>query len=81
MSETPPARSAEACPVCGAHQLTLLRFPRVDVRGVRPYDEIIGMGDPTADDPPGIGCLACGSEWTDLETFRQEQARGRGQLG
>ena len=76
MSSDPMAsipESAESCPRCGANRLTLLYFPRVDPRGVRPYDELLGMGDPAPDDPPGIGCLACGSECPDLETFRREK--------
>lgn len=64
------ARSQEKCPECGEHRLTLLYFPTTDARGVLPYDEIIGMGDPTPDTAPGIGCLACGAEWPDLEAFR-----------
>lgn len=66
-------RSAEACPRCGAHRLTLLRFPQVDVLGVRPYDELIGRGDAKAKTEPGIGCLACGAEWADLAAFRAER--------
>ncbi len=69
--------SAEKCPRCGAQRLTLLWYPRVDARGVRPYDEIIGMGDPAPDDPPGIGCLGCGAEWPDLAFFREEEAAPR----
>lgn len=65
------ARSREACPVCGEHRLTLLYFPDTTARGVMPYDELIGMGDPSADTAPGIGCLACGSEWPDLDAFRR----------
>ncbi len=64
-------RSKEACPVCGEHRLTLLYFPDTSARGVLPYDELIGMGDPSPDTPPGIGCLACGSEWSDLAAFRR----------
>ena len=67
------ARSAEACPVCGAHRLTLLYFPETSATGVRPYDELLGMGDAASDTPPGIGCLSCGSEWADLEEFRRAQ--------
>lgn len=74
MSEPGEARSGERCPECGAHRLTLLHFPGVDARGVRPYDELLGMGDPKADDPPGIGCLACGAEWPDLVAFQRAKA-------
>jgi hypothetical protein len=63
-------RSAEACPVCGAHRLTLLYFPDASVQSVRPLDELYGMGDKPADTLPGIGCLNCGSEWPSLEAFR-----------
>lgn len=70
------ARSEESCPVCGEHRLTLLHFPETSVTGVRPYDELYGMGDRQADTAPGIGCLACGSEWPDLAAFRI--ARGAG---
>jgi hypothetical protein len=76
MTDQESGRSAQACPECGAHQLTLLEFPSMDVRGVRPYDELIGMGDPRPDDPPGIGCLACGAEWPDLAAFRQATNEG-----
>lgn len=65
------ARSKEACPACGEYRLTLLYFPDTSARGVLPYDELIGMGDPSADTPPGIGCLACGLEWSDLAAFRR----------
>ena len=67
---TDATRSKEACPVCGEHRLTLLYFPDMSPRGVLPYDELIGLGDPRADTEPGIGCLACGSEWPDLAAFR-----------
>jgi hypothetical protein len=66
-------RSEEACPVCGQHRLTLLYFPETSLQGVQPYNELYGMGDKSADTPPGIGCLACGSEWPDIDAFRQAQ--------
>ena len=65
--------SREACPVCGAHALHLLYFPTVDLTGSRPFDELLGMGELKPDQPPGIGCEACGTEWPDLESFRQAQ--------
>ena len=78
MTDSPDeARSNESCPVCGEHRLTLLYFPATSARGVMPYDELIGMGDPTVETAPGIGCLACGSEWPDLAAFRRvKEARG-----
>ena len=70
---TAEERSAEACPVCGAHALHLLYFPEVDVIGVRQYDDMLGFGDAQASEPPGIGCQACGTEWPDLASFRAAQ--------
>ena len=67
------ARSAEACPVCGKHTLHLLYFPKVDVTGARQYDDMLGFGDVKPDDPPGIGCDSCGSEWPTLDDFRAAQ--------
>ncbi|MEO7119251.1 MAG: hypothetical protein ABIZ34_09810 [Candidatus Limnocylindrales bacterium] len=64
------ARSKEACPICGAHSLTLLRFPNVSTMGIQPYLEIIGMGEPTVEERPGIGCLTCNAEWDNLAAFR-----------
>ncbi len=75
MSDAEPQRSKEACPVCGAHELELLTFPSLDVSGPRPYDDIVGMGDVRANDPPGIGCRACGASWATLEEFREETSR------
>jgi len=69
-------RSGEACPVCGAHALHLLYFPTVDVTGARPYDDMLGFGDVKPDQPPAIGCEACGSEWPTLEAFRDAQMEG-----
>ncbi len=63
-------QSAEACPVCGQHTLHLLYFPTVDVTGARQYDDMLGFGDIKPEEPPGIGCTSCGSEWPTLEDFR-----------
>ena len=68
-------RSKEACPVCGAHELELLNFPSIDVTGARPYDELLGMGDVRREEPPGIGCRACGESWPTLEEFREAARR------
>ena len=72
--------SAESCPDCGAQQVALLQYPRADVKGVAPLDELVGMGDPEPGFEPGIGCLACGAEWPSLEAFRAAQ-RGRPAAG
>ncbi len=68
------ARSAEACPACGQHELALLDFPTVQAIGYQPYLDIIGMGEPEARVEPAIGCLACGSEWPTLAAFRRASA-------
>jgi len=67
---TPVEQSAEACPQCGAHELTLLEFPSLPTVGYQPMNEIIGMGEPGATTGPGIACLACGAQWADLTAFR-----------
>jgi hypothetical protein len=68
-------RSEEACPACGAHRLTLVGFPDIDVMGYQPYSELIGMGDVRGARQPGIGCLECGAEWESLGAFRQATGR------
>ncbi len=65
-------RSATACPRCGAHRLALLTLPQIDTSGYRPLDEIYGMGSGPSLQEPGIGCLACGAEWSDLASFDAE---------
>ncbi len=65
------ARSAQACPECGAHRLALLDLPTTSVAGYQVNSELLGMGEPGSDAPPAIGCLACGAEWPDLEAFRK----------
>jgi hypothetical protein len=74
--ESESGRSAEACPVCGRHALHLLYFPTIDVTGVRPYNELLAMGDVRPDQAPGIGCQACGTEWANLGEFRRAQESG-----
>ncbi|HEY7524764.1 MAG TPA: hypothetical protein VH720_14030 [Candidatus Limnocylindrales bacterium] len=66
--DAPEERSAQACPECGAHRLAVLSFP--EMPGGSPIDLEIPLGGRAADPPaPGIGCLACGAEWPNLETF------------
>jgi hypothetical protein len=70
------ARSAEACPACGAHRLAVLSFP--DVSGGRPAEAEVVLAGRSADPAaPAIGCLACGTEWADLEAFRRDTRRER----
>lgn len=69
------ARSAAACPNCGAHRLALLNLPAIDLNGYRPVDEIYGMVNGPSPDEPGIGCLACGAEWRNLADFNEAVAR------
>ena len=70
-------RSAEACPVCGAHRLAVLDFPYVPTTGYQPFAELVGIGEARPRSRPGIGCLACGSEWADLDAFRAARDRDR----
>ena len=71
-------RSAEACPVCGAHELALLGFPDVPTLGYQVNSEIVGMGELRETTEPSIGCLACGAEWRDLAAFRAGRRTGAG---
>ena len=64
-------RSERACPVCGAHELALDVPPRIDVMGVQPYLDLVGMGDRSAAEPPAIVCRSCGTFWPDLEAFER----------
>lgn len=64
-------RSAEACPACGRHTVSLLGFPHVATMGVQPYGELLGMGELTPDQPPSIACLSCGTQWPDISAFRE----------
>lgn len=76
--ELAAARSEEACPRCGRHALSLLDFPHVATTGVQPYAELLGMGELRADQVPGIGCLACGAQWSDLTAFRSAKESAGG---
>ncbi|MGH2513207.1 MAG: hypothetical protein ACRDGQ_11030 [Candidatus Limnocylindrales bacterium] len=72
------ARSAAACPRCGAHRLALLNLPQIDTTGYRPLDEAYGLvsSGPLFEEP-AIGCLACGAEWPDLGAFQTEADTAR----
>jgi hypothetical protein len=67
MSE--PARSEQACPVCSQHTLALDRPPEIDVMGVQPYSDMLGMGDLENEGALGIVCLNCGTHWRDKAAF------------
>lgn len=67
MSE--PARSEQACPVCGQHTLALDRPPEIDVMGVQQYNDLLGMGDLQVEGSIGIVCLNCGTHWRDKEAL------------
>ncbi|MDQ3492958.1 MAG: hypothetical protein M3452_06825 [Chloroflexota bacterium] len=71
-------RSAEACPACGRHTVSLLGFPYVATMGAQPTADILGMGELSADQPPAIACLSCGAQWPDVAAFRQARGPGRG---
>ncbi|CAN5764633.1 hypothetical protein BH24CHL8_BH24CHL8_04580 [soil metagenome] len=71
-------RSAEACPVCGRHTVSLLGFPYVATMGAQPTSDILGMGELSPDQPPGIGCLSCGAQWADVAAFRDASGSDRG---
>jgi hypothetical protein len=62
-------RSERACPVCGQHSLAVDAPPRIDVLGIQPYSDLIGMGDVRPRNAPGIICLNCGTRWRDLRAF------------
>lgn len=63
------SRSANACPVCGQHALALDLPPRIDVMGVQPHSDLIGMGDVQQQAAPAIVCRACWTRWRDLPAF------------
>jgi hypothetical protein len=69
-------RSELACPVCGAHQLAIDTPPHIDIIGVQPYSDLIGMGDFQVREPPAIVCLACGTTWPDREAFERARKSG-----
>jgi hypothetical protein len=72
MSE--PARSQEACPVCSQHTLALDRPPEIDVMGVQPYSDLLGMGDLESGGAVGIICLNCKTRWRDKDAFDRRDA-------
>ena len=63
-----------ACPVCGQHSLALDEPPRIDVMGIQPYSDMLGMGDLGAPVVPAIVCLGCGTRWRDRDAFDRGEA-------
>jgi len=63
-------RSQRACPVCGKHSLALDEAPRIDIMGVQPYSDLLGMGD-LHQESMGIVCLECGTRWRSKEALDQ----------
>jgi hypothetical protein len=55
--------------MCGQHRLAVARPPHIAVMGVQPYSDLLGLGDPEPDTPPAIECLACGTQWRDIDAF------------
>jgi hypothetical protein len=66
-------RSEQACPVCGKHTLALDEPPRIDIMGIQPYSDMLGMGD-LQPVPMGIICLSCGTHWRSREAFDRGEA-------
>lgn len=71
MSEHP--RSEQACPVCGEHTLALDQPPQIDVMGVQPYSDLLGMGDLHSKGAVGIVCLNCDTHWRDKAAFDRNE--------
>lgn len=77
-------RSERACPACGHHSLALETLPHIDVMGIQPYSDLVGMGDFRAPEPRAIVCLECGARWRDLAAFEAgeqdpvEESQGQG---
>lgn len=68
------SRSELACPVCGQHTLALDEPPHIDVMGIQPYSDMLGMGDLPSAVLPAIVCLSCGTRWQDREAFDRGEA-------
>jgi hypothetical protein len=66
--------SEQACPVCGKRTLALDEPPRIDVLGVQPYSDMVGMGDLPTKGAIGIVCLECGNRWRDKDAFDRNES-------
>lgn len=65
-------RSQQACPVCGRHSLALDEPPRIDIMGVQPTSDLLGMGD-LRQQAMGIVCLDCGTRWGSREALERNE--------
>ena len=65
-------RSQRACPVCGKHSLALDEPPRIDIMGVQPASDLLGMGD-LHQAGMGIVCLECGTRWASRDALERNQ--------
>ena len=74
-------RSEQVCPACGQHSLALDEPPRIDVLGVQPWSDMVGMGDVQDAGAPGIVCLSCGVSWRDLGAFGRDERDPEGEAG
>ena len=70
---TTDERSREACPRCAEHRLRLVEAPVTELTSFQVGNQAMGS-DTIVEGAPGIECLACGAEWSDLAAFRAEQA-------
>jgi hypothetical protein len=78
--EIDAARSVDACPRCGEHRLAVLEFPALTSTIFEPVSDAFGIiTDARRPGVPGIGCLACGTEWSSLAEFRADRTDGVGQ--
>ncbi len=68
------ARSEQACPVCGQHTVALDQPPEIDVMGVQPYSDMLGMGDLHQGGSVRIVCLNCDTHWRDKAAFDRNEA-------
>ncbi len=72
---TTDERSKDACPRCGAHRLALVEPPDVELTSVQVANDTLGIPtDVRLQGEPAIECLACGTEWPDLASFRRDEA-------
>ena len=72
--EASTERSELPCPVCGEHSLAVDEPPQIDIMGVQPYSDMLGMGDLAPHGSLGIVCRSCGTYWRDRGAFDRGEA-------